>query len=91
MRFNLSIKNFIGENQMVLWFVTPLGQKVHKPPYTKAEEADFYRRIGHGPLTVARQKGYGQSHQGQQPPEQAAQPHSSDPLQGDQPNQAHRQ
>src|SRR5215475_3182879 len=28
------------------------GVKVHGPPYTKAEEADFYRRTGNGPITM---------------------------------------
>jgi hypothetical protein len=28
------------------------GAVWHEPPYTKAEEADFYRRICSGPLTV---------------------------------------
>jgi hypothetical protein len=30
------------------------GNRYHEPPYTKAEEAEFYRRIGGGPVTVAR-------------------------------------
>ena len=33
------------------------GNRIHSPPYTKAEEADFYRRIGRGPITVARPAG----------------------------------
>jgi len=28
--------------------------RIHEPPYTKAEEDEFYRRIGGGPITVAR-------------------------------------
>jgi hypothetical protein len=30
------------------------GNRYHEPPYTKAEEEDFYRRTGGGPVTVAR-------------------------------------
>lgn len=30
------------------------GNRIHSPPYTKAEEAEFYRRVGGGPLTVYR-------------------------------------
>jgi hypothetical protein len=30
------------------------GLRVHEPPFTKAEQAEFYRRIGGGPITVAR-------------------------------------
>ena len=30
------------------------GNRYHSPPYTKAEEAEFYRRIGGGPVTVYR-------------------------------------
>jgi hypothetical protein len=33
------------------------GNRYHEPPYTKAEEAEFYRRIGGGPVTVARPAG----------------------------------
>jgi hypothetical protein len=33
------------------------GMKVHEPPFTKAEEDEFYRRIGGGPVTVARPAG----------------------------------
>jgi hypothetical protein len=29
-------------------------RRIHEPPYTKAEEDEFYRRIGGGPVTVAR-------------------------------------
>jgi hypothetical protein len=28
------------------------GVKVHGPPYTKAEEAEFYKRNGEGPKTM---------------------------------------
>jgi hypothetical protein len=31
-------------------YVSPGGTRFHEPPYTKAEEADFYRRVGRGPL-----------------------------------------
>jgi hypothetical protein len=30
------------------------GMRIHEPPYTQAEEDEFYRRVGHGPVTVAR-------------------------------------
>jgi hypothetical protein len=39
---------------MVLKYVTKNGMRIHSPPYTEAEEAEFYRRIGGGPVTVAR-------------------------------------
>jgi hypothetical protein len=29
----------------------------HEPPYTQAEEDEFYRRVGRGPITVARPAG----------------------------------
>ena len=34
--------------------VTKSGMRIHEPPYTQAEEDEFYRRIGGGPATVAR-------------------------------------
>jgi hypothetical protein len=33
------------------------GNRIHSPPYTKAEEAEFYRRVGRGPVTVVRPAG----------------------------------
>jgi hypothetical protein len=33
------------------------GMRIHEPPYTKSEEDEFYRRIGGGPITVARPAG----------------------------------
>jgi hypothetical protein len=30
------------------------GTRIHEPPYTQAEEDEFYRRIGRGPVTVSR-------------------------------------
>jgi hypothetical protein len=39
---------------MVVKYITPNGTRIHEPPYTKAEEADFYRRWNSGPLTVYR-------------------------------------
>jgi hypothetical protein len=40
---------------MVIKYVCPkTGAKLHGPPYTKEEEADFYRRWNSGPLTVYR-------------------------------------
>ena len=31
------------------------GLPYSEPPYTKEEEADFYRRVGNGPVTVVKQ------------------------------------
>jgi len=39
---------------MVLKYVTKNGMRIHEPPYTQAEEDEFYRRVGGGPITVAR-------------------------------------
>jgi hypothetical protein len=39
---------------MVLKFTTKHGLKVYGPPYTKAEEAEFYSRNANGPVTIAR-------------------------------------
>jgi hypothetical protein len=39
---------------MILKFVTKNGTKIYGPPYTKKEEADFYRRNANGPVTIAR-------------------------------------
>jgi hypothetical protein len=36
----------------------PWGNIYHEPPYTKAEEDEFYRRVGGGPVTVARPASY---------------------------------
>jgi len=36
---------------MILKYVTKNGMRIHEPPYTKAEEDEFYRRIGGGPIT----------------------------------------
>ena len=33
---------------------TPQGNPYQEPPYTAAEEADFYRRISGGPVTVVK-------------------------------------
>ena len=33
------------------------GMKIHQPPCTKAEQDEFYRRVGGGPVTVARPAG----------------------------------
>jgi hypothetical protein len=30
------------------------GNKYHSAPYTKAEQDEFYRRVGGGPVTVVR-------------------------------------
>jgi hypothetical protein len=34
--------------------VDKYGNRIHSPPYTKAEEDEFYRRTAGGPVTVAR-------------------------------------
>ena len=39
---------------MVLKSVTKGGSRIYGPPYTKAEQADLYRRTAGGPVTVAR-------------------------------------
>ena len=39
---------------MILKYVTKNGMRIHEPPYTKAEEDEFYRRVGGGPVTVYR-------------------------------------
>jgi hypothetical protein len=33
---------------------TPNGNPYREPPYTAAEEAEFYRRVGGGPVTVVK-------------------------------------
>jgi hypothetical protein len=43
-----------GGNIMVLKYITKGGTRIHGPPYTKAEEAEFYRRQGRGPVIVVR-------------------------------------
>jgi hypothetical protein len=30
------------------------GMRIHEPPYTQAEEDEFYGRVERGPITVAR-------------------------------------
>jgi hypothetical protein len=42
------------EDAMVLNYIDKSGSRIHGPPYTKAQEAEFYRRVGRGPITVAR-------------------------------------
>ena len=39
---------------MVLKYITKGGSRIYGPPYTEAEQDDFYRRVGRGPVTVAR-------------------------------------
>ena len=39
---------------MVLKYVTKNGMRIHEPPYTQAEEDEFYRRVGGGPVAMAR-------------------------------------
>jgi hypothetical protein len=33
---------------------TPSGDIYHEPPYTAEEDAEFYRRISGGPVTIVR-------------------------------------
>src|SRR5262249_21722401 len=40
---------------MVLKYISKTGSRIYGPPYTKAEEDEFYRRVGRGPITVAAQ------------------------------------
>ena len=35
----------------------PSGTVLHGPPYTEAEQDDFYKRVGRGSVTVARPAG----------------------------------
>jgi hypothetical protein len=42
---------------MVVEKVFPSGTVLHGPPYTEAEQDDFYKRVGRGPVTVARPAG----------------------------------
>jgi hypothetical protein len=58
---------------MVVKFTIKGGTRVHGPPYTKAEEADFYRRNADGPVTVARRADArkGQKSQAPRPPSPA--------------------
>jgi hypothetical protein len=37
--------------------VSKSGTRIHSPPYTKAEENELCRRMGGGPITVARPAG----------------------------------
>ena len=39
---------------MVLKYIGKTGSRIYGPPYTTAAEDEFYRRIGGGPITVAR-------------------------------------
>jgi hypothetical protein len=39
---------------MVLKYITKDGSRIYGPPYTEAEQDDFYKRVGRGPVTVAR-------------------------------------
>ena len=38
---------------MVLKYITKGGNRIHGPPYTKAEEAEFHRRAG-PPVVISR-------------------------------------
>ena len=49
-----SLVAITGGDPMILKYVTKGGSRVYGPPYTKEEEADFYRRNAGGPITVAR-------------------------------------
>jgi hypothetical protein len=47
--------DFLGGRAMVLKYIDKkTGCRIHGPAYTKAEEDEFYRRVGRGPITVAR-------------------------------------
>ncbi len=37
---------------MVLKYVSKNSVRYHEPPYTKEQEAEFYRRVGGGPIIV---------------------------------------
>jgi hypothetical protein len=39
---------------MVVKVRLPSGAELHEPPYTKEEIADFYKRVGGGPIAVSR-------------------------------------
>jgi len=39
---------------MALWFITDDGREVHKPPYTKAEQMDIYKRYADGPKVIVK-------------------------------------
>lgn len=39
---------------MVVRYVTKNGSRIMGPPYTEAEQQDFYRRMDGGPWTVLR-------------------------------------
>jgi hypothetical protein len=57
---------------MVIKYVTKDRKgRLHGPPYTKAEEADFYRRQGGGPVTLyhSTDARKGQKSQEPQPPD----------------------
>jgi hypothetical protein len=56
--------------------VDKYGNRYHEPPYTKAEEDEFYRRVGGGPVTVARPDG---EHKAPKSPKQQQPP----PAKGD--------
>jgi hypothetical protein len=42
---------------MVLKYISKTGSRIYGPPYTEAEQDDFYKRVGRGPVTVARPAG----------------------------------
>jgi hypothetical protein len=43
---------------MVLKYIDKkTGNRIYGPPYTEAEQDDFYKRVGRGPVTVARPAG----------------------------------
>jgi hypothetical protein len=45
-------KRLNRRSAMALKYITENGVEIHGPPYTKAEEAEFYRRNGGGPKTM---------------------------------------
>ena len=39
---------------MALWFIAEDGRKAYKPPYTKAEQMEMYKRYAQGPKVMVR-------------------------------------
>ena len=47
------VANIAGRHILIEHFGAGHGNRYHEPPYTQAEEDEFYRRVGGGPVTVA--------------------------------------
>jgi hypothetical protein len=56
---------------MVLKYISKTGSRIYGPPYSEAEEDEFYRRVGGGPITVARPAGDRKEPTSQQQPSPA--------------------